>query len=162
MCAEYSQQRRSFIVPFVRFDQVKFLARDAEALASFYEEALDCVTVVPLQEPEDDALARATGVPNAEIRLTVLRLPGRGEHGPVLELYSVNGERPPDWHYQPGQGQLAFEVEDIEAAMGKVGGAGGRKLGDVVEWEAPSGATARFVYMQDPEGNIIDLWSKAD
>jgi len=74
------------MVPFVRFDQVKFLARDPEALASFYEEALDCVTVVPLQEPEDDAVARATGVPDADIQLTVLRLPGRGEHGPVLEL----------------------------------------------------------------------------
>lgn len=153
---------RSFIVPSVRFDQVKFLARDPEALASFYEQALGCEIVVPLQELEDDAVARATGVPDAEIQLTVLRLPGRGEHGPVLEVYSVNGDRPSDWHYQPGQGQLAFEVEDLETAMGRVGGAGGKKLGDLVEWEAPSGARARFVYMQDPEGNIIDLWSKAN
>lgn len=162
MGAEYREEPRSFIVPSVRFDQVKFLARDPEALASFYEEALDCVTVVPLQELEDDAVARVTGVPDADIQLTVLRLPGRGEHGPVLELYSVSGDRPSDWHYQPGQGQIAFEVEDLETAMGRVGGAGGNKLGDLVEWEAPSGARARFVYMQDPEGNIIDLWSKAD
>lgn len=150
------------IVHFVRFDQVKILARDPEALASFYEEALGCVTVVPLQDLEDDAVARAAGVPDTEVKLTVLRLPGRGEHGPVLELYSVSGKRPKDWHYQPGQGQLAFEVEDLESAMGRVGGAGGKKLGDLVEWEAPSGARARFVYMQDPEGNIIDLWNKAD
>lgn len=145
----------------MRFDQVKFLARDAGALASFYEEALGCEIVVPPQDV-DDAMSRAVGVPDAVVKLTVLRLPGRGEHGPVLELYSVNGDRPPDWHYQPGQGQLAFEVEDIEQAMGRVGGAGGQKLGDLVEWESPSGARARFVYMQDPEGNIIDLWSKAD
>jgi len=38
--------------------------------------------------------------------------------------------------------------------------AGGASIGDVVEWEAPSGAVARFVYMRDPEGNIIDLWSR--
>lgn len=145
----------------VRFDQVKILARDPEALAAFYREALGCETVVPLQELEDDAVARATGVPDADMKLTVLRLPGRGEHGPVLELYSVSGPRPDDWHYQPGQGQLAFEVEDLEAAMGRVGGAGGSKLGDLVEWEGPSGARARFVYMRDPEGNIIDLWQKA-
>lgn len=145
----------------MRFDQVKFLARDAGALASFYEEALGCEIVVPPQDV-DDAMSRAVGVPDAVVKLTVLRLPGRGEHGPVLELYSVNGDRPPDWHYQPGQGQLAFEVEDLEQAMGRVGGAGGQKLGDLVEWESPSGARARFVYMQDPEGNIIDLWSKAD
>ena len=146
----------------MRFDQVKILARDPEALASFYQGALDCEIVVPLQDIDDDAVPRAVGVPDADVKLTVLRLPGRGEHGPVLELYSVSGERPKDWHYQPGQGQLAFEVEDLETAMGRVGGAGGNKLGDVVEWQAPSGATARFVYMRDPEGNIIDLWSKAD
>lgn len=146
----------------VRFDQIKILARDPSALAKFYEDALDCVTVVPLQDLEDDAVARAAGVPDADVKLTVLRLPGRGEHGPVLELYSVSGGRPEDWHYQPGQGQLAFEVDDLEKAMGRVGGAGGNKLGDLVEWEAPEGATARFVYMRDPEGNIIDLWSKAD
>jgi predicted enzyme related to lactoylglutathione lyase len=146
----------------VRFDQVKILARDAEALADFYEHALGCVTVVPLQDLDDDTVPRAAGVPDADIKLTVLRLPGRGEHGPVIELYSVSGERPGNWHYQPGQGQLAFEVDDLEKAMGRVGGSGGNKLGDLVEWEAPKGATARFVYMQDPEGNIIYLWSKVD
>lgn len=146
----------------VRFDQVKFLVRDPQALADFYEQALGCETVVPLLNVEDEAVARVLGVPDADVALTVLRLPGRGEHGPVLELYSVSGDRPDDWHYQPGQGQLAFEVDDLESAMGRVGGAGGNKLGDVVEWQAPSGATARFVYMRDPEGNIIDLWSKLD
>lgn len=146
----------------VRFDQVKFIARDPQALADFYEKALGCETVVPLLSVDDDAVARALGVPGADVALTVLRLPGRGEHGPVLELYSVDGETPTDWHYQPGQGQLAFEVDDLESAMGRVGGAGGNKLGDVVEWEAPSGASARFVYMRDPEDNIIDLWSKLD
>ncbi len=46
--------------------------------------------------------------------------------------------------------------------MGRVGGAGGNKLGDLVEWEAPAGESARFVYMQDPEGNVIDLWSRVE
>lgn len=146
----------------MRFDQVKILARDPEGLADFYKQALGCVTVVPLQDIEDDAVARAAGVPDADLKLMILRLPGRGEHGPVLELYSVSGKRPSEWPYQPGQSQLAFEVDDLELAMGRVGGAGGNKLGDVVEWEAPSGATARFVYMRDPEGNIIDLWTKSD
>ena len=153
---------RSFSLRLVRFDQIKILARDAQALASFYEQALDCETVVPLQDLDDDAVARAAGVPAAAVKLTVLRLPGRGEHGPVVEIYSVDGDRPSEWHYQPGQGQIGFEVDDLEKAMGKVGGAGGNKLGDLVEWEAPAGATAQFVYMQDPEGNVIYMWSKID
>jgi hypothetical protein len=38
--------------------------------------------------------------------------------------------------------------------------AGGNRLGEVAEREGPSGATARFVYMRDPEGNIIDLCAR--
>jgi catechol 2,3-dioxygenase-like lactoylglutathione lyase family enzyme len=144
----------------VRFDQTKFLARDPEGLARFYEEALDCVVVVPLQEISDAAVPRAIGVPEGDVSLTVLRLPGRGDHGPSLELYSVSGQRPDNWHYQPGQGQIAFEVDDLEASIGAVVAAGGSKLGEVVEWEAPSGSRAMFVYLKDPEGNIVDLWAR--
>lgn len=145
----------------MRFDQTKFLSRDPESLAGFYEEALGCDTVVPLQEITDPAVPRAFGVPEARVSLTVLRLPGRGDHGPVLELYSVSGSLPDDWHYQPGQGQIAFEVEDLETAIGGVVAAGGAMVGEVVEWEAPSGSRARFVFLSDPEGNVIDLWARA-
>lgn len=145
----------------MRFDQVKILAHDLEALVSFYIEALDCVVVVP-EQSTDRAVARGVGVPDAEVRLGVLRLPGRGDHGPVLELYSVEGEVPDGWDYLPGQSQLAFEVTDLEKAIGRVVSAGGSKLGEVVEWEAPSGAVARFVYLRDPEGNIVDLWSRVE
>ncbi|HEX6221556.1 MAG TPA: VOC family protein [Acidimicrobiia bacterium] len=141
----------------MRFDQTKFLADDVEALARFYLDALDCETVVASQEVEA-AVSRAVGVPDATITLTILRLPGRGEHGPVLELYSVEGPRPDGWDYTSGQGQIAFEVDDLEAAIGRVIAAGGGQLGEVVEWTAPSGAVARFVYLRDPEGNIIDLF----
>jgi catechol 2,3-dioxygenase-like lactoylglutathione lyase family enzyme len=144
----------------VRFDQVKILARDLQALADFYVEALDCETVVP-GLVTDSAVSRAFGIANATVTLTVLRLPGRGEHGPVLELYSVGeGEVPESWDYRPGQGQMAFAVDDLEAAIDKVVSAGGSDLGEVVEWRGPSGNLARFVLLQDPEGNVIDLYQR--
>lgn len=145
----------------MRFDQVKILARDLDSLVSFYEEALECITVVPAMAT-DEVVARGAGVPDATVTLAALRLPGRGDRGPVLELYSIDGEVPEGWDYRPGNGQLAFEVDDFEAAIGKVISTGGSALGEVVEWEAPSGSVARFVYLSDPEGNIIDLWSRVD
>lgn len=144
----------------MRFDQTKFLARDIDSLSDFYLDALDCEVVVPKQTVEE-AVSRAVGAPDASVTLTILRLPGRGEHGPVLELYSLDGIRPDDWDYRPGQGQIAFEVDDLEASIGRVIAAGGSKLGEVVEWTAPSGRVGRFIYLRDPEGNIIDLWAKA-
>jgi glyoxylase I family protein len=145
----------------VRFDQVKFLCSDLEGLAAFYQEALDCDVVVPALVT-DEAVARGVGVPDATITLSTLRLPGRGDRGPVLELYSVEGVAPDEWDYRPGSGQIALEVDDLELAIGRVIAAGGGRLGEVVEWEGPSGATARFVYMRDPEGNIIDLYTRVD
>ena len=140
---------------------MKILAHDIEALARFYEAALDCETVVPVMAT-DSAVARGVGVPGATVTLTALRLPGRGDRGPILELYSVEGEVPDSWDYVPGHGQLAFEVEDLETSIGRVIAEGGSNLGEVVEWQAPSGTVARFVYMRDPEGNIIDLYSRVD
>lgn len=145
----------------MRFDQTKFLVRDVDSLSTFYEKALDCETVVAVQAISDPAVARAIGVPGADITLTVLRLPGRGSQGPVLELYSMSGGDQTTWSHGPGQGQIAFEVEDLEGAVDRVKEAGGANLGEIVEWQSPSGSTARFVYMRDPEGNIIDLWMKA-
>jgi glyoxylase I family protein len=145
----------------VRFDQVKILARDLEPLLRFYQEALGCELVVPPLVTEN-VVSRGVGVPDATVTLSTLRLPGRGDRGPVLELYSVEGEVPDGWNFRPGNGQLAFQVDDLEAAIGKVVGAGGSQLGEVVEWQGPSGATARFVYLRDPEGNIVDLYSRVD
>lgn len=145
----------------MRFDQVKILASDLDLLVGFYEEALDCEVVVPPMST-DNVVARGVGVPDGTVILCALRLPGRGGRGPVLELYSVEGDVPGHWSYQPGQGQLAFEVDDLESAIGKVISAGGSNLGEVVEWQGPSGTTARFVYLRDPEGNIVDLYSRVD
>ena len=140
---------------------MKFLCSDVEGLAVFYQEALDCVVVVPALTT-DEVVSRGVGVPDATVTLSTLRLPGRGDRGPVLELYSVDGAVPEEWNYHPGCGQIALEVDDLELAIGRVIAAGGDKLGEVVEWEGPSGASARFVNMRDPEGNIIDLYSRVD
>lgn len=140
---------------------MKFLCSDVEGLAAFYQEALDCEVVVPALTTEE-VVSRGVGVPDATVTLSTLRLPGRGDRGPVLELYSVDGAVPDEWNYHPGSGQLALGVDDLELAIGGVIAAGGNQLGEVVEWEGPSGASARFVYMRDPEGNIIDLYSRVD
>lgn len=151
------------MVGHMRFDQIKIIARDIESLSSFYQEALGCEAVVSSFEVVDEAVARAIGVPGNAVTLSILRLPGRGDHGPVLELYSIGGgEMPDDWHYQPGQGQMAFEVDDVDVKAAALVDKGATMLGEPVDWVGPSGSTARFVYLRDPEGNIIDIWSRVD
>lgn len=143
----------------MRFDQVKMVARDVEALAGFYEVAIGCDLISPITDFRDEVLARGVGAPGTHLRMAWLSLPGTSEGGTLLELYQLVGWHG-DWPYRPGQGHLAFEVDDVPTAVDRVVSAGGSSLGEIVDWKAPSGNLARFVFMRDPEGNVVDLWSR--
>ena len=52
---------------------------------------------------------------------------------------------------------MAFEVDDVDAARDEVLAAGGGCVGDLVTAEIANAGTITFVYVTDPEGNIIEL-----
>lgn len=144
----------------MRFDQVKMVARDIDSLAKFYEEAVGCRLLAPIRDFADETLCRGIGAPvGAQVRMAWLAFPGTSDESPILELYQVVAADPA-WRYREGQGHLAFEVEDVQSAVAQVIASGGSLLGEVVDWEAPSGNLARFVFLRDPEGNVIDLWAR--
>jgi catechol 2,3-dioxygenase-like lactoylglutathione lyase family enzyme len=92
-----------------------------------------------------------------------LRLPGYGEQGPTLEIFQYNHqqERPATAINRPGFAHIAFAVDDVDAARDAVLAAGGGTVGQVVSVDVPGAGTVTFVYLTDPEGNIIELqrWS---
>lgn len=143
----------------MRFDQVKLFAGNVDSLANFYQDALQCELLQPIRSFDDENLGRAAGAPGVPIRLAFLGLPGVGER-PILELYGFPEADQPDWPYQPGQGHLAFEVNDVARAAESVLACGGSYLGEIATWRAPSGNFATFVFMRDPEGNMVDLWAR--
>lgn len=140
----------------MRFDQVKITTENPERLARFYEEALGAKTVLPLSVLSPEA-SKGVGLPDAEVSILVLGLPGN-EDAPTLELISISGLSS-EWGHRPGQGQLAFRVDDVHEAAQKVVTAGGSFKGEIVDFTGPSGRESRFVFMADPEGNIVDLWT---
>ena len=143
----------------MRFDQVKIFAQDVHSLAGFYQDALECELLQPVRDFEDVGLGMGIGAPGRRIRLGFLGLPGTGE-GPILELYGFPDWDGADWPYRPGQGQVAFGVDDVEEAANRIVEEGGSYLGEVATWTAPSGNPATFVFMRDPEGNLVDLWAR--
>jgi predicted enzyme related to lactoylglutathione lyase len=62
---------------------------------------------------------------------------------------------------QSGFGHIAFAVDNVEEALGKVIRNGGGKIGRIVSTKVESARKIEFVYACDPEGNIIELqkWS---
>jgi catechol 2,3-dioxygenase-like lactoylglutathione lyase family enzyme len=145
------------------FVHTNLIARDWRKLARFYEQVLGCIPVLPERDLKGEWLEAATGVPSAHLQGIHLRLPGGGETGPTLEIfqYRPQVERPATAINCPGFAHIAFAVDDVEAARDAVLAAGGSAVGQLVCRQVPGAGTITFVYVADPEGNIIELqrWS---
>jgi catechol 2,3-dioxygenase-like lactoylglutathione lyase family enzyme len=146
-----------------RFVHVNLIAKDWKQLARFYEQVFGCVPVPPERRLQGRQLERATGVSGASIQGVHLRLPGFGDVGPTLEIFQyVQGpDSPLAAVNQRGLAHVAFAVDDVKAAQDAVLAAGGSSVGELVALPVSEDRAVTFVYVRDPEGNIIELqkWS---
>jgi len=146
-----------------RYKHTNIIARDWRSLAQFYEDVFGCVRVPPERNLAGEWLSKGTGVPDARFCGVHLRLPGVGENGPTLEIYQYekNEARPAIAANREGISHIAFEVTDVEQAALEVLSKGGSKVGDVATCGVDGVGLLTFVYVADPEGNIIELqaWS---
>lgn len=142
-----------------KFVHTNIVAQDWRKLAQFYEQILGCVPVPPERDLAGPWLEAATGVPEARIQGTHLRLPGYGEGGPTLEIFQYNDqvERQETAINRPGIGHLAFAVDDVGMARQAVLDAGGGEIGEVTTLDVAGAGRVTFVYLTDPEGNILEL-----
>jgi predicted enzyme related to lactoylglutathione lyase len=141
-----------------RYVHTNLIARDWQVLAHFYAAVFGCTPAPPerdLAGPEMDA---GTGIPGAHLRGMHLRLPGYGDAGPTLEIFSYDtpGERLPGAANRPGYGHIAFSVDDVTAARKAVLAWGGGPIGEVVSVPV-GGGKVTWCYVTDPEGNGIEL-----
>jgi predicted enzyme related to lactoylglutathione lyase len=149
------------MVEGVRYVHTNLIAGDWQALARFYETHFGCVRVPPERDYSGPELEAGTGVPGATVRGVHLRLPGYGEDGPTLEIFSYSrlAEKPALAVNRPGLGHIAFQVESVAEARRQVLAAGGSAVGEVVSLATAAGARVTWCYVADPEGNVIELQS---
>ena len=152
------------MIPGARYGHTNLIAADWRALARFYQEQFGCIPVPPERDFKGPDLERGTGIPGAHLTGAHLRLPGHGPEGPTLEIFNYNilKDRPDVAVNRPGFGHIAFVVDDVPTARASVIAAGGRHVGEVVTLTTATGARVTWVYVTDPEGNVIELqsWSK--
>jgi predicted enzyme related to lactoylglutathione lyase len=147
----------------LKYVHTNLIARDWQALASFYETVFGCARVPPERDLTGPAMEAGTGLPAAHLRGVHLRLPGHGDTGPTLEVFTYDSleERPTVAVNRPGLGHLAFSVDDVAAAREMVLAAGGGSVGEVVTVAVPGRGRVTWCYVTDPEGNVIELQSWA-
>jgi catechol 2,3-dioxygenase-like lactoylglutathione lyase family enzyme len=141
------------------FTHVNIIATDWRALSHFYQVVFGCMPVPPERKLSGAWLEAATGVLDAELEGEHLRLPGHGERGPTLEIFSykTNLDRLPPAANRLGIGHLAFEVDDAHATLDAVLAHGGGALGQIQMADVRGKGKLTFVYATDPEGNILEL-----
>lgn len=142
-----------------KYKHTNIVARDWQNLARFYEKVFGCVRVPPERHLSGDWLEKGTGVSRARLSGVHLRLPGFDKNGPTLEIFQYDQSicKPETKANCEGFGHIAFEVDDVGKALREVLDHGGKQLGKVVSQEFPGVGLLTFIYVADPEGNIIEL-----
>ena len=143
----------------LRYAHTNIICDDWRKLADFYISVFECTFAPPERDQSGQWLADGTGVKDAHLTGVHLRLPGHGEDGPTLEIYSyrqMKDDLAPAAN-RKGLRHLAFAVDDVPGIVQKVLSAGGATLGEIITREIPGAGRITFAYVSDPEGNIIEV-----
>ena len=146
-----------------KYVHANLIARDWKRLVRFYREVFGCEPKGPERDLCAAWLDKVNLVPNARLRGVHLRLPGYGDDGPTLEIFSYHQliERGLPRPNECGFGHIAFAVDNVDEALQAVIAAGGGAVGEIAVAEVKGVGLLRVVYARDPEGNIVELqkWS---
>lgn len=155
----------------IRFAHASITARDLAKLAEFYGNVFDCAPALPEKSFSGEWLEKGTGVPGAAFKRVHLKFPGDdGEEPPILEIieYEVSSDGSPHAPANSkGLRHIAFETETVDELKRRrelVLAHGGSKLGEITSRRIEGVGEVTFVYLTDPEGNIVELvnWQEPD
>ena len=148
----------------MRFAHTNIAARNWKLLSTFYINVFDCKVRPPERKLSGSWLDHATGLQNAVLEGVHLLLPGHGNNGPTLEIFSYQNmqDREPLMANHVGFTHIAFEVQDVDQTLDEAIKNGGKLLGKVTEKTIDGVGNLKFVYFRDPEGNIVEIqsWEK--
>ncbi|MEM1124802.1 MAG: VOC family protein [Bacteroidota bacterium] len=143
----------------MKYVHTNIISDNWQQLADFYTRVFDCQPVPPIRNQRGEWLDKGLGLKDAHLQGVHLRLPGWGDDGPTLEIYSYDSmeENLPTTPNRKGYGHLAFEVNDVAEVLGKVLKNGGSKQGEISGKKVEGVGYITYVYAKDPEGNIIEI-----
>ncbi|RMZ60243.1 VOC family protein [Chryseobacterium nematophagum] len=147
----------------IKYGHTNIITKDWKKLAHFYELVFNCKPVPPERNQKGSWLEKGTGVPNAHLQGMHLRLPGYGENGPTLEIYQysevIDSEKMVS--NKKGFGHIAFQVDNITELLALALKNGATEIGELSEHHVENVGLLKFIYIADPDGNIIELqnWS---
>jgi catechol 2,3-dioxygenase-like lactoylglutathione lyase family enzyme len=142
-----------------RFDHVGITVADLDTVTAFFV-GLGLEPAGPRMTVEGDFLDTVIGIPGARTEIVMLRPPGGDT---CLELSSFvrpshEPGSPTAMANELGLRNVAFEVDDLQSIVERLGADGYGLVGGVGEYEG----VWRMAYVRGPEGIIVSLAERVD
>ncbi len=138
------------------FNHSGFVVQDLDVMVAFYSDALGLSVI-----REVDSIAPPTGdhtgFPGARRKLVFVGKPGGGH---MLELVHYIDPPSPKGHlqrHQLGAAHICFNVDDLASLRDRLTERGIRFVTQPIFREAADGGRSGICYIQDPEGNWVEL-----
>jgi catechol 2,3-dioxygenase-like lactoylglutathione lyase family enzyme len=133
---------------------------DLDRSVAFYRDLLG-LELIAQWDSRQPYLRTVVGYPDAELRIALLRLPGAagaaGHHIELLEYRQPRGTRGDANTYHPGNGHVAFMVDDLDATYRDLRAKGVRFKSAPVDIDHGRNAGARAVYLFDPDDITLEM-----
>lgn len=115
----------------MRYAHTNIAAKNWRLLSEFYINVFDCKVKPPERNLSGSWLDRATGLKNASLEGVHLLLPGYGDNGPTIEIFSYQEmhDRALVMANHAGLTHIAFDVDDVEHTLAEAIKNGGADFG---------------------------------
>lgn len=141
-------------------DHVALTIPDMAQARAFMQDGLGCRTVFDLGPFKDDSgtwMQDYIGThPRAVMNIAVMNC-GNTASVELMEISSPSQNKTYPQRDDLGAASLGFYVDDLEASLERVAGAGGEVLGGVTNVDAGPEAGRKFAYVRAPWGQLFFL-----
>jgi catechol 2,3-dioxygenase-like lactoylglutathione lyase family enzyme len=104
----------------------------------------------------DEVIMKLANVPGAQTRYTWLKVPGSAMAVELIEYKGIERQHVRPRFQDPGATNLTVRVRDLDGTMARLKTAGGQVI-TVSGAPAEIGGRSRILFMQDPDGFVIEL-----
>jgi lactoylglutathione lyase len=149
------------IMPITDVFHTGLTVSDLDRSVAFYRDLLG-LELVRQWDSSQPYLRTIVAYPDAELRIALLRVPAAtggpgGHHVELLEYRRPRGQRGDPNTYNPGNGHIAFRVDDLDAAYTELTAKGVRFKSAPVEITSGPNRGGKAVYLFDPDDITLEL-----
>jgi catechol 2,3-dioxygenase-like lactoylglutathione lyase family enzyme len=131
---------------------------DLDRSLAFWRDGLGMVEVIS-QEKRGGYLERIVREPGAHVRMVHLEFPGGGTRIELFQYLEPAGGRHAARPADVGFSHVCVACDDIEQVLERLVQAGGSPFGEVIEVDTGANAGGRGVYLRDPDGHVVELFT---